>query len=85
MRNFANSQAAAEFIASVAADPIAYAQYHKWRTQSILPKFRKILDYLQHANDYSLDSMMSAMAHSTNPQLRRYEILEDIGLVFSSY
>jgi hypothetical protein len=84
LQKFPNPKAAAEFIKSVSNNANKYAQYHKWRKQPTLPKFQKILDYFQRANAYTLDSMICAMSHSRNPQLTRYEILNDIGPMFGS-
>jgi hypothetical protein len=84
LRNFANPRAAAEYIMAISKNTTRYAELHKWREHPLLPKFQKILDYFKRASVYSLDSIMCAMAHSKNPQLTRFEILEDIGPVFST-
>jgi hypothetical protein len=84
LRKFANPRAAAEYVMAISKNATRYAEFHKWREQPLLPKFHKILDYFKRASVYSLDSIICAMAHSKNPQLTRFEILEDIGPMFSS-
>jgi hypothetical protein len=82
LRKFATPKAAAEFISTVSKNATLYAEYHKWREQPILPKFQKIIDYFQRTRAYTLESMVCAMAHSNNPSLKRYEIINDIGPMF---
>jgi hypothetical protein len=82
LREFASPQEAAKYIRSVSNNATLYAQFHKWRNEPILPEFQKILDYFQRANLYTQKATVCAMAHSKNPQQKRYEILSDIGPIF---
>jgi hypothetical protein len=84
LRRFANPRAAAEYIMAVSKNATRYAEFHKWREQPVLPNLQKVIDYFKRASAYSLDSIICAMAHSENPELTRFEILKEIGLMFSS-
>jgi hypothetical protein len=84
LRKFANPRAAAEYIKAVSKNATRYAEFHKWREQPLLPNLQKVIDYYKRASVYSLDSIICAMAHSKNPQLTRFEILKNIGLMFNS-
>ena len=85
LRRFSSIREAVDYVKTIASNATRYAEFHRWREQPVLPKFQRILDYFQRAEAYNLESMTCAMAHSTNPKLTRFNILEEIGPVFNAY
>lgn len=85
LRQFPSPEAAAEFVSNLANNLTRYAEYHQWRTQPILPKFQKILDYFQRTKDFSIDCITCCLAHSAHQQSARYEILKQLEPIFGSY
>ena len=84
LRQFATPRAAAEFIENVSRNATRYAEFHQWRSEPVLARFQKIVDYFQRAKRYKLDHMICAMAHSDNPQTTREEIVNRIGPIFGT-
>lgn len=74
LRRFSTPKHAAEYIIQVATNKTLYESFHRWRTEPIRPKFKKILDYFDQMKNYDLSCMICDASH----RIRQGESIESI-------
>ena len=83
VRKFPSARVLADYLKVLEKNMTLYGEYHQWRNEPVRESFLSLLNYFDRASAYSVDSVTCAMAHSEQPRLTRYRILETIGPVFT--
>lgn len=74
LRKFKTPEEAANYINQVATNKTLYESFHRWRNETLSPKFQTMLDYFDRSRDINIECLICDASY----RVRRGETVETI-------